>query len=300
MLKIKSKTEPRVIKNLVVTIYSQPGAGKTSTAFTAKNPILFDFDKGAYRSACHGDTVEIDYWEDVLNLSGDDLKDYDTVVIDTVGRALDCLTDFIIRSNSRARNNSTGTLSQQGWGVLKMQFNDWLKRILILGKDVVLLAHGTEQMTNGGDNITNRLDIQGSTKNEIYKVSDMMGIIRFEGKQRVLDFTPSDAGFGKNPVNLQPMNIPDFSDNPHFLAQVIEEAKKIINDRAKEVLERQIAAETDIEAIKSLKTLDDFNQIFPTMTDKSVAVKRYLLSQADALGFTFDKSGNQFVEKAAA
>lgn len=50
-LNIVTATQPLTIDHLITFIYGDPGVWKTSLAFTAKNPILFDFDKGAYRAA---------------------------------------------------------------------------------------------------------------------------------------------------------------------------------------------------------------------------------------------------------
>lgn len=43
-LRIISANEPMKVDQLVVTIYGQPGVGKTSLGFTAESPLLLDFD----------------------------------------------------------------------------------------------------------------------------------------------------------------------------------------------------------------------------------------------------------------
>lgn len=46
-LKITRSDEVIRVDTLCMTIYSQPGLGKTSLSFTASRPLLLDFDKGA-------------------------------------------------------------------------------------------------------------------------------------------------------------------------------------------------------------------------------------------------------------
>ena len=86
MLKILSASEPLPVEQLVVAIYGQPGIGKTTLAFTAEAPLLLDFDKGAYRAAGRKDTVQIEAWPDVTNITEADLAPYKTVIVDTAGR----------------------------------------------------------------------------------------------------------------------------------------------------------------------------------------------------------------------
>src|SRR5690348_5642891 len=101
-LKITKASEPITVDRLNICLYGQPGAGKTSLAFTADAPLLLDFDQGAHRAANRKDTVRVQSWGDVAGVGADDLADYKTVVVDTAGRALDALTADIIRRNPKA------------------------------------------------------------------------------------------------------------------------------------------------------------------------------------------------------
>ena len=62
-LRVIPATEAIPVSQLVVVIYGQPGAGKTTFAYSADNPYLMDFDGGARRSgARRGDTGIIEQW----------------------------------------------------------------------------------------------------------------------------------------------------------------------------------------------------------------------------------------------
>jgi hypothetical protein len=56
-VRIIRSTDPVKIETVVVLVYGDPGAGKTSLAFTAADPLMLDFDRGAHRSGFRGDSV---------------------------------------------------------------------------------------------------------------------------------------------------------------------------------------------------------------------------------------------------
>lgn len=302
MLKITKSTDALEVSRLTVCLYSPPGLGKTSLGFTAESPILLDFDSGAYRSANRGDSVQVSTWADVENVTADDLKPYKTVVVDTAGRALDVLTSAIIDNNPKMGRG--GSLTLQGYGELKSRFVAWTKLIKGFGLDVVLLAHSDEQRK--GDEIQERLDVQGGSKNEIYKVSDMMGRLSIKGKSRFLNFNPTDTAFGKNPAGFPEIEVPDFrlQENRKFLATVIKQAKDKLNEASEE--QKAVSSMlTDWQAIISeLSTAEEFNGKIAEInqTDDRVKenVKRILMKEALSKGLEFDKSVKQFKQKEAA
>ena len=191
-LNIVTSAQPLTIEHLIVFIYGDPGVWKTSLAFTAKNPILFDFDKGAYRASNRKDTVQIQSWQEVANINPSDLQGYDTIIIDTAGRVLDMISDDLKRDAKNIRRGSN-ELSMQGYGKLGSQFTSWLKSLRNMGKDIVILAHAAED--KDGDNIIKRPDMVGGSKKEVYKIADMMGYMTVQqgvnGAERVLSFAPS-------------------------------------------------------------------------------------------------------------
>jgi hypothetical protein len=138
-------------------------------------------------------------------------------VIDTAGRALDELSVSIIRENPKMGRG--GALTLQGYGELKSRFTGWLKLMRSFGLDVVLVVHADEQRK--GDELIERLDIQGGSKNEIYKSSDVMGRICWQDSKRVLNFSPTDTAFGKNPAQLPPLDVPHYAQEPTFLGDVL-------------------------------------------------------------------------------
>lgn len=289
-LRIVRSCDPIKVERLNLVLYGPPGVGKSSLAFTADTPLLLDFDQGAHRAANRKDIVRVTQWQDVADLTADDLAAYKTVVIDTAGRSLDALTADIIRRNPKAGRG--GALTLQGYGTLKAEFVAWVKFVNSLGKDVVLIAHMDEQ--RNGDEIIERLDVQGGSKGEIYKAADAMGRIAIREGKRVLLFSPTDAAFGKNPGQLDPVEIPKPDAAPDFLASVIQQIK----DRLNTLTEEQAAAQAALEAwrltIKSLPDVEAFNAKLPDVKMAPKAAQALFAAEAVARGFTFDKKAGHY------
>jgi hypothetical protein len=289
-LRIIKSAEPIKVERLNVCIYGQPGAGKTSLAFTADAPLLLDFDRGAHRAANRRDSVRVESWNDVADLTADDLKPYRTVVVDTAGRALDVLTTDIIRRNPKAGRG--GALTLQGYGTLKAEFVAWLKQLNSLGKDVLLIAHMDEQ--RNGDDIIERLDVQGGSKGEIYKAADAMGRVAVKGGARTINFNPTEAAFGKNPGHLEAQTIPHPDDNPQFLAEVIQSIKDRLNALTAEQTAAQGAVVRWRESIAAMETADDFNAARAQVAKESDAVKSMFGDRLEALGLAWDKAAKVY------
>lgn len=292
-LKITRAADPITVERINLTLYAQPGIGKTSLAFTAAEPLLIDFDNGSHRAANRKDSVRVESWQDVTGITADDLAPYKTVVVDTAGRALDVLTADLIRRDSKLGRG--GTLSLQGYGKLKGEFTAWLKHLNGLGKDVVLITHMDEQRS--GDDVIERLDVQGGSKGEIYKASDAMGRISVANGQRMLLFSPTDTAFGKNPGQLEPLVIPhkDAPEFDGFLAGVIG----TIKDRLNELTEEQRQAQAEMEkwrtSVADVEGVEAINALVAEAKDAPRAVKALIHDRATKLGFVADKKAGAYV-----
>lgn len=299
-LRITKATDPIEVKTLTAVVYAVPGVGKTTLAFTAEKPLLLDFDRGSYRAGNRSDVVQVDSWSDVANITAADLASYRTVVFDTAGRALDVLTSTIIAENPKMGRG--GALTLQGYGELKARFVGWTKLVRGFGIDVVLLAHADEQRK--GDELIERLDVQGGSKNEIYKSADVMGRLYLSNGKRILNFSPTDTAFGKNPAGLPPLEVPDYTTVPDFLGQAIQSIKASLNKQSSD----QKAVADMLAVWKSrfdqANTADDFNKLIPETqkADERVRdnVKRLLTKSAKAKGLEFDRKAGAFSAPAKA
>jgi hypothetical protein len=259
--------------------------------------LLLDFDGGAYRSANRGDTVQVKAWADVSGITADDLKPYKTLVLDTAGRALDCLAADIIAGNPKLGRG--GALTLQGFGELKARFIAFTKLIRSFGLDLVLLVHSDEQ--KNGDDIIERLDAQGGSKNEIYKVSDLMGRIKIEAGKRTLNFSPTDTAFGKNPAGFPKIRCPTSAAEPHFLGKVIADTKAALN---KQTAEQKKVAEGAGAMVRACSR--SCRKRRPTSTRRSRTIKTMMRPRRCATtpaacsslgkekGLVWDKNAKQF------
>lgn len=257
MIKIIKQDDLIKIENIIITLYGQPGAGKTTLALSANKVILFDFDKGIQRAGLRGDSVQVSSWDDLANLTQDDLIDYDTIVIDTVGRMLEVLSLYLIKQNSKL-GRATGELTLQGYGALGVAFKAWLNKIKSYGKDIVLIGHAKES-TNNDQQIV-RFDAVGSSKDEVLKCSDMLGFLEADNKNIKLNFNPTEKSLGKNCAGFDTLIIPSINDNNKFLAEIIQKTKDKINSLSEEQLAKQKELELFQENINSLIEADEFTE----------------------------------------
>lgn len=293
-LKITKASEPIRVERLNMVVYGPPGLGKTSLSFTAEAPLLLDFDNGSHRAAHRKDVVRIADWSDVAGITAEDLAPYKTVIMDTAGRALDALTVDIIRANPK--HGRGGALTLQGYGELKARFVAFMKLLNSFGKDVVLIAHMDEQRS--GDDIVERLDVQGGSKNEIYKAADAMGRLSMVNGKLLLRFSPSDAAFGKNPGQLEPLTVPH-CDSPEFdgfLASVIQRTK----DRLNALSEEQQATMEELhwfrEKLPNVTDAEGINGLIGRAKDGGKTTSTLLAARAKELGLIFDKQAGEYIE----
>lgn len=293
MITITKASDPIEVKTLCLTIYSQPGLGKTSLSFTASRPLLLDFDKGAHRAVDRRDVVQVTDWNEIANIKAADVADYDTVVIDTAGKALDTLAQDIIKNNSRLAFG--GALNQQGWGQLGVRFGAFLRLVRGFGKDVILIAHMDEQ--KDGDAIKERLKVQGGSKDLLLTDSDVIARISIFNKERHLIFSPTETSFGKDPAGLVSMPIPDAKD-PAFqtcMAEIIQSVK----DKLNAMSDAQLAHKTEVawfsQILPEIKTADDINEILGRAKRAGKDVAKMVVARAADLGLEYDAATAGYV-----
>lgn len=283
-IRITKEADIITVERINLCLYGAPGIGKTTLGFTADNPLLLDADEGAYRANNRKDSVIVKSWADVCDITQDDLAPYNTIVVDTAGRMLDKLTAAIIVGNPKLGRG--GALTLQGYGELKAKFISWMKMLNSFGKDVVLLCHMDEQRR--GDDVIERLDVQGGSKGEIYKSVDAMGKIYIDQKRRLLDFSPRENAYGKNPGAFDILTIP--SPAPaDFLGSVIKNIKGSLNALGEARKKEQEMMSEWESAIQGLKTAGDFNAMLVQAKNAPVTIKAMLHKASVAAGLIYNK-----------
>jgi len=305
------------VEHLIMMIYGQPDAGKTSMAFTANSTLLIDCDRGAHRSRYRQSCIQPSSWNEISSLARQpELNNYKTIAVDTVGRLLEMLSMHVIAGNGNYGSN--GILNLRGYGELRGQFVGWLNTLRDLGKDIVLLAHHKNQTST--EKIGNRYettkflrpDIVGSSYDEVMKVCDAVGFLHREGDQRVINFDPTSERAGKNAARIAYHAIPDYETNNQYLSGIIQLIKDNLSGIGRE--ERELTKEIEdfcsriTESIVKHQEagnpmpLEEINQwLAETNCIEKVAVRSACLPQvgkaARTFGYDWDKENRVFMVK---
>ena len=224
-LRFISPDAPVDVDAIVMLVYGIPSTGKTSLALGASNPVLVNFEgtKGYARAVGSAPRIDVSTWAEVAAMRPEDFADYDTIIVDTIGQALEALGTHLIHT-SRKNGTPEGGLSLKGYGALKSAFVGWTKRLVGMGKDVVLLAHAVEsKMTD--DTVVMRPDVTGKSADQIYKFTDVMGYLSIgdDDTYRVLTCAPTRSSYGKNPAGWGSLRVNGPPGN--FIARQIAAAK---------------------------------------------------------------------------
>ena len=305
---IKKPNELTVKTSLSALIYGQPGMGKTTLALSAPHPLLLDFDGGVHRvNAAHRvDTVQISKWEDVNEvLSSPEAIEYATYVIDTAGKMLSFMDVYIMQNNPKLRK-SDGTLSLQGYGVRKNMFIYFVKRITIMGKSVIFVAHEREEKV--GDEKQIRPEIGGSSAGDLIKELDLVGYIEAIGKKRTISFNPCEKFYGKNTCNLpERIEIPTIIDangtpigTNNFMSKIIDsystyQAKQTElsseYEALMDVIKENIEMVTDVVSANEVAaSIAKMQHIF----DSKLRAGVMLNEKCKSLGLKFNKLSKQY------
>lgn len=262
--KIIREDEPLPVRNIMVVIFGQPGLGKTSLSFTAKHPILLDFDQGVERAVGRKLTVKFDNWRDtkefVRSRDFDELKP-STLIMDTGGTMLDnFIADYVVDEN-QANGKKGGGVSLQGYGAVKENFSKFMRDCRRKNVDVVVVCHVAEDKE--GDNHIFKPKMTGGSYDILLSEADLVGYMEMESDRITLDFNPTSRHKGKNMSEFPKMDIPHYSKPEYktFLADLIQQTK----DKMSAMSQAQLEA---IEKVKELtgrileaKHLDDMEAI---------------------------------------
>jgi len=301
-MRIVKSTDTITIDHPVFLIFGQPGIGKSTLGYSANTTLLLDFDQGAHRAANRRDTLVIESWDDVIEMLAhpEALVPYQALAVDTVGRAIDAIIAYLAKTQPKLAPGGNPTL--QGWGQVKTIFRNWIVALRGLGKDVLLLAHDKEE--KDGDTRIVRPEIAGGSYAEVMKVSDFVGYLYMSGKDRVLDFNPTDRWIGKNSAGWVPFKLPPVAKASTFLAELYTQGRQALGQLSDESAALQRAVEIWRAQIASYTTVQQYNDAKPAIKALQppmvlLQVTKILLDDAAAKGISFDKARKVFVAPAA-
>lgn len=306
---IKRPSELSVKATLSVLIYGQPGIGKTTFGVSAPDAVLFDYDGGVQRinGAHQVPTLQPTSWEDTnlaLQEIQNEMPEVKTIVIDTVGKMLDYMSAYIIKTDPKMAMRD-GSLSLKGYGVRKQMFVNFIKQLALMGKNVVFIAHEREERR--GEETFKRPEIGGSSANDLIKELDLVGYMYAVGKERVITFDPAEYYYAKNTCNLPAaIKLPVVVDEQgkgtsnvafsNIVAQykVAQEKRQDTTARYEMLLgliDETMSAVVDVESLnEAMVKLFAMEQIY----DSFLKAQRAIANKGKELGCTYNKIAKRY------
>lgn len=299
-------------KKFSMILYGSPGVGKTTLALSAPDPVLIDFDRGMSRvKAQHRKTaIFCDTYEDVLkDLESPDMKDFQTIVVDTGGSFITYLQDWAMRINPGVNKQKNGGISLKGFGAVKMEFIRFTNYVKdTLNKNLIYVFHSQEQTDKDG-NATQRLMCEGAAKNIVWTPCDFGGYVQMIGDRRVVCFSPEQEYFAKGCHGIRgQIVVPELgpTDENNFIARIFDKAKANIAaeaeeyapikeqyDRVMATVRQMIDSVTDAETANKISA--DIQALAHASTSKTEAAKM-LKEKANSIGLKYSASAMGFIK----
>lgn len=307
----RNPSELQVSHTIKALIYGDPGTGKSTLALSAPTPLLLDFDGGIQRvnGAFQCPTLQVESWEQV----NEALKEIEggsvpckTIVIDTAGKMLDYMGAAIIKENSRY-GKADGSLTLQGYGVRKSMFINFLKRVSIMGKHVVFVAHMKEE--KDGDTRLIRPEIGGSSAGDLIKELDLVGYMSKIGKDRVVYWSGDERFYAKNTCNLPPahkvLTIIDengmVTGENNFLSLVFAQYERDLQNTASIRQKYDKLLDSFGRGIAAVKDAETANEVYGKIEtygshvwDSKVRTEKMLAAKAADLKLKFNAIDNKY------
>lgn len=282
---IKKPEELPVKRTVLGGIYGQPSLGKSTLALSMPRPLLIDTDGGIHRiqAEYRTDSVPVSSYDDILEVLKEDLSNYDTIVIDTLGKLVDLMCEKASNENPKLLQGD-GTFSQKGWGVVKNYFKQLVKDLDRLDKNLIFVAHEKEERQ--GDEKFIRPDVSGSSGKDIIKELDFLGYMEVVGKKRSITFMPSSKVYAKNSLGLDNyVEIPilEKGDKNTFLTDYVlkptierrknefktnEEYEKVLK-QAKDLIAKEGVTEDSKKKLRALPKVNDSQLKIKAMIDEA-------------------------------
>ena len=303
-------------KKFSMILYGSPGLGKTTLALSAPAPVLIDFDRGVSRvKAYHRKTTIVcQTYEEVLeDIRSPEIKDCQTIIIDTGGSFVTYLQDWAMRTNPAQNRQKNGALSLKGFGAVKQEFQRFTNMVRdTMNKNIIYIFHSDEQKDKDG-NPMQRLQCEGAARNLVWQPCDLGAYMQMIGSRRVVNFTPTDEFFAKGCYGIDGQReVPTIglTDKNDFLARLFDEARANIdaeNDAFIPIKEQYDAVMADArEIIAAINTAEEANaaaEILPNLEHALTSKKEcgaLLNERAKEIGLVWDKTNKKYISSEAA
>lgn len=266
-----------------VLIAGFPGIGKTTLALSAPKPLLVDVDMGINRTmaSVRCDFIQPENYEGLLNDLKGDLSDYETLVIDTGGKLLELMKNYVIKQDGKNAKKD-GALSLQGYGAVAREFRRFMDNCYFnLRKNVVITFHATEE--KDGEDTKLRILIEGSSKNTVWQNIEIGGFMEMRNGKKTIGFDNCERYFAKASFGIKgTMEVPNLDGNVQndFLTKLFNKANENIQNEAlyfKEESEKYEELMNEIRPLISNMTDETIEEV----TDKIKGINHILTSEKE-------------------
>ena len=294
-------------------IYGSPGVGKTTLALSAPKPVLIDFDHGIsrVRAAHRAPTIISENYEEVLaDVKSPEMREFETIIIDTGGSFVTYLEDWAYRTKADAKTKAGTFNSLKGFGYVKSEFasfTDYIKTVL--NKNVIYVFHSQEQADKDG-NPQQRLMCEGSVRNTVWNPCDFGGYVQMIGAQRVICFSPEQEYFAKGTHGISgriPIPVLDAGTQNDFMTKLFEQARQNIISENNAYAPQKAQYEETMAQVKAIvdgvtdaASATEAAQVIPTLPHALTSKKEagaMLLARTNALGLKWDKAAGAYIVK---
>lgn len=322
---VKPETMTFADKKIRMLIAGFPGIGKTTLALSAPKPLYIDVDLSAERinrevfNLAVGVTQPRDYDELRKDLGMDatelelqtvkaDLKDVESIVIDTGGKLLTIMGQYGRKINPKY-GQTDGSLSLKGYGWLGKEFQRFLDHcIYVLNKNIIIVFHTVED--KDGEDTKLRIKAEGSSKNSVWEVMDLGGFMEIRGGKRTIGFSNCERYFAKGTRGISGIYpIPDLKPGTanDFLTKLFDEynafSAKEAEDAAKQkdaydsvMAEGQSLIDSVTDAETANAAMINFGALKHALTSKK-ELNSIWNKKCRSLGLEFDPASKKYICK---
>ena len=300
-----------IIKGL---LYGSPGIGKSTLACSlGVKSLFFDTESGIGRvSPNHRtDVVPVSsFFEliDFLERNQNDMREYDTIIVDSYSKLVKNLEKTIIDKNQKG-TVFNGMLSQKGYGVRKQYLDKIGYLLTTIQKNVIIVSHENKEDLNE----QSRMIPDIKRFDDLLRDFDFCFRYYYVGNERVLGVNGQDLFISKNTARLEDYKVPHLKtdEENNFLQKVFsdimtfrEKEQSIVETKINESLELSKKYIEDIDAIDSLELLNGFLGTIKEeggniLSKHKININKALETKSKLLNCSYSKQDGKYVQNDA-
>ena len=298
-LRVNRSTDRILVEHPIFLIVGLPGVCKSSLSYSADKPVSLNFDSESAqaRAINRGDSINILTVEDLVELEQNGhplINEATTIIEDTVGSCIELIKAAVLQN---PKCGTAGRPNWTGWAAIQQRYKNLHYKFKTAGKNQLLIAHAKEREQ---DNVTfYRPQIDGGARDFVIQQADFVAFLHIVGKERILDFNPTESWHGKNPGQWPPLVVPPPEKARTFLSELMQKGREELGRISEASAAVAQVIETWKATIASYTKVEQFNSAIPEIKKltqvQNVQVKKLMMDRAKELNITFDAEKVLFI-----